>query len=120
MLRVIHIITSLRADGAQMMLYKLLSQMSRQRFDTLVISLLEGGELAQEIVALGVPVHTLNMKPGNPSPLVALRLVQAVRQFHPDLLQGWMYHGNLAAQFVALFSDRLPVLWNIRGSHHRL
>lgn len=118
-MRVIHIITSLRADGAQMMLYKLLAQMSRQRFEPLVISLSEGGELAHDISALGVPVRALNMK-SNPSPLASVQLVRAVRQFHPDLVQGWMYHGNLAALSARLFSNAVPVLWNIRGSHLRL
>jgi glycosyltransferase involved in cell wall biosynthesis len=119
-LRVIHIITSLRADGAQMMLYKLLAQMPPRRFESLVISLSDGGELAQEIIALGVPVCTLNMKPGTPSPTGLLRLVRAVREFQPDLLQGWMYHGNLAAQLAAFLSRWPPVIWNIRGSHYRL
>jgi glycosyltransferase involved in cell wall biosynthesis len=44
--------------------------------------------------------------------------VRKIRQIKPDLIQGWMYHGNLAAQLgAALAPARVPVLWNIRGSH---
>jgi glycosyltransferase involved in cell wall biosynthesis len=38
-----------------------------------------------------------------------------VRDAAPDLIQGWMYHGNLAASAAAAWNGRpIPVLWNIR------
>jgi glycosyltransferase involved in cell wall biosynthesis len=37
----------------------------------------------------------------------------------PDLIQGWMYHGNLTASICALLANRrMPVLWNVRHSIH--
>jgi len=111
----------LHAEGAQMMLYKLLSRMEQKRFDAAVVSLSGGGPLAEELVRMGIPVHSINMKPGLPTPAAFIRLVRKIRQIKPDLIQGWMYHGNLAAQLAAAFAPaRVPVLWNIRGSHFAL
>jgi len=30
-------------------------------------------------------------------------LIHIVRQVKPDLIQGWMYHGNIAAQLRVFF-----------------
>lgn len=104
-----------------MMLYKLLSRMERGRFDATVISLSDRGALADKFAGIGVPVHWIDMKPGLPTPAAAVRLVSRIRQLKPDLIQGWMYHGNLAAQLAAAFAPaRIPVLWNVRGAHFAL
>lgn len=120
-MRILHIITALHAEGAQMMLYKLLSRMERRRFDAAVISLSDRGALANKFARINIPVHSINMKAGRPTPAGLIRLVRKVRQIKPDLIQGWMYHGNLAAQLsAALAPARVPVLWNVRGSHYKL
>lgn len=121
LVRVAHIITGLNTGGAETMLYKLLGRMDRSRFDPLVVSLADNGALAARIAALDIPVFGCGMQPGFPSPAATWRLVRKLRQFRPRLLQGWMYHGNLAAQAAApILPQSPPVLWNIRGSHHIL
>ena len=120
-LKIAHVITGLNTGGAETMLYKLLSRMDRAKFDPLVVSLADNGSLAARIAALNIPVFSCGMRPGFPSPAATLRLARKLRQFGPHLLQGWMYHGNLAAQAVAAtLPQKTPVLWNIRGSHHIL
>jgi glycosyltransferase involved in cell wall biosynthesis len=119
--RIVHIITALRAEGAQIMLYKLLSRMQRGQFESVVVSLSDRGEMAERFATLDVPVHSIDMKAGRPTPAAVWRLIHCVRQIGPDLIQGWMYHGNLAAQLASAFAPvRVPVLWNIRGSHYNL
>jgi hypothetical protein len=113
MVRIAHIITGLNTGGAETMLYKLLSRMDRAKFEPLVVSLTDNGPLAAQIAALNIPVVGCGMRPGFPSPQATLRLFRKLRQFGPHLLQGWMYHGNLAAQAAAAPPQR-PVLWNIR------
>jgi glycosyltransferase involved in cell wall biosynthesis len=120
-MRVVHLITNLSTHGAQMMLYKLLSRMDRERFDSVVISMRDGGPLAEKIEALGVPVHNAGINLALPGPVSVWRLIHLVRYLRPDVLQGWMYHGNLAAQLAgALNTEPVPVVWNIRGSSYVL
>ncbi|HEX8183256.1 MAG TPA: glycosyltransferase [Blastocatellia bacterium] len=120
-MKVAHIITALRAEGAQTMLYKLLSRMEKSRFESVVVSLSGQGVFAERFAGLNVPVYSIDMKTGLPTPAAAFRLVRKIREIKPDLIQGWMYHGNLAAQLAGgLMPARVPVIWNIRGAHYIL
>jgi glycosyltransferase involved in cell wall biosynthesis len=66
----------------------------------------------------GIPVHFVGMKPGKlPSPGKIWNLVRLVRRLNPRLIHGWMYHGNLAAQFVNCFVfPKPPLIWSIHYS----
>ena len=120
--KVLHIITGLRTGGAERMLCELLSAMDRQRWDPVVLSLTDGSGPEAALREMGIPVYKLGMRPGSvPLPGLLIRLVRMTRKVKPDLIQGWMYHGNLAASFVRLFlPSGTPVIWNIQHSLHKL
>lgn len=114
---VLHIITGLSTGGAEYALYNLLQGGLSAKCDSHVISLIDKGTMGERIEALGVPVTALGMKAGRPtlSSLVKLRTV--IKRIRPDLIQGWMYHGNLAATLAHFFATGHPALaWNIRHS----
>jgi glycosyltransferase involved in cell wall biosynthesis len=121
-IRLFHIITSLSTGGAEMMLYKLLSAMDRSRFESSVISLVDKGIIGARIESLGVPVYSAGMRRGLPTPLSVWRLRQLVSQLQTDLIQGWMYHGNLAATLAPYLVNcpKIPVIWNVRHSVYDL
>jgi len=101
-----------------MMLLKVISRLDRNRFEPSVLSLMDQGTIGKDIESHGIPVFTLGMKTGIPSVSCVFRLIRLIRQLQPDLIQGWMYHGNIAALLGGVFTKRnVPVLWNIRGSH---
>jgi glycosyltransferase involved in cell wall biosynthesis len=114
-MRVGFVVTGLNTGGAEMMLYKLLKTVSRERMEPLVISLGKCGRPAELIEGLGVRVVGLGLEQrGLRSTLrAALTGLGALRSFRPDLLTGWMYHGNIAAW---LYARKLgvPLVWNIR------
>ncbi len=114
--RIVHLITSLSLGGAEMMLYKLLSRMDLSRFDSSVLSLTGDGPVGEKIRKLGIPVTSLDMKPGIPDPVHFYRLVRILRNAHPDLLQTWMYHSDLMGGLAARVSGNFPVVWGIRNS----
>lgn len=114
---VLHIITAINVGGAETMLCKYLENNSAEGTKHVVLSLMKPGAKAARIKALGIPVYTLGMKHWLPGPLEALRLVRLVNIIRPDLLHGWMYHGNLAASFAhAAVASNLPLVWNVRHS----
>lgn len=116
-MKIVHVITGLHVGGAESMLLKLLVSMDRSRFEPTVISLLPGGENRARIVAAGIPVFDLGMKKGLPSPDAILALRRLAHELRPDVVQGWMYHGNLAGSLLGKFTpDRPRVFWNIRHS----
>lgn len=110
--RVCHVITGLEVGGAETMLAKLCETIDRERVRSTVIALRAGGPLADRIRAAGVEVIELDMPPGSPRAAFMIgRLRQAVLGSGADVVQGWMYHANMAAVLSFL---RRPVLWNIR------
>lgn len=114
-LRILHVITELGTGGAEAMLHKLLKA-SDNAVESRVLSLMEGGPNAQRIEALGVRVNSLGMVRGAVPGVTSLRrLWRVTREFRPDLIQGWMYHGNLAAWLAAqMYAPRPRLFWNLR------
>src|SRR5881392_226641 len=120
-IKIVHIINDLSIGGAEMMLYRLLSQKGRKRFDSVVISLMDRGSLRNRIEGLGIRVYSPKMKQGLPTVASIWRLIRLVRQINPDLIQGWLYHGSLAGQIGSLaMAQRVPVLWSIHFSIYSL
>ncbi|MBX7483371.1 glycosyltransferase [Qipengyuania qiaonensis] len=114
-MKVLHVITGLNIGGAENMLAKLIEQGGAD--EAVVLSLLSPGPIAERITARGVSVHSLGMRRGIVGPGAMLRLPRLVETIAPDLIHGWMYHGNLAASFARRRSRRkLPLVWNIRHS----
>ncbi len=115
--RVAHVITGLDTGGAEMMLYKLLSRYDRAAFASEVISLTGVGVVGQRIKAMGIPVSALGMSRKVPSPSGVMRLVRRWRRDPPDLVQTWMYHGDVVGGLAAKMSGHMPILWGIRQSN---
>lgn len=110
--RVTHVITGLETGGAEMMLLKLV-QNSVQSFEHTVVSLSGLGALGPLIQQAGSTVVPINLKlPFNG----VSNLLRKVHLSKPDVLQGWMYHGNLAATFAHL-TERAALSWSIRCSY---
>jgi glycosyltransferase involved in cell wall biosynthesis len=118
-IKVLHLITCLSAGGAEMMLFKLLSNTDRAKFEPCVVSLMKGGILEPQIKDLGIAVFSLDMDRGKPNIISLVHLNSLFKTIKPDIIQSWMYHCNIAASIVSLLSkDRRKVIWNIRHSLH--
>jgi glycosyltransferase involved in cell wall biosynthesis len=104
-----------------MMLCKLLSAPELSTFRHCVLSLSDKGILGRKLESLGVGVHVAGFQRRWISPRAIGAFFKLVRHLQPDLVQGWMYHGNLAAVLAAGFAGNEPrVCWNIRHSPYDL
>ena len=70
-----------------MMLLKLMGSELARSYECSVVSLTAGGGVAPRLTALGVPVHSLGLRPGSASPWALLRLRRLVRAERPALVQ---------------------------------
>lgn len=103
------------------MLCKLLSQVDRSRFDMRVVSLLPKGKIGDELQTLQIPVSDVSVTSATDGFFALPALHRILLQASPHVLQGWMYHGNLAAWLGGkLLCRRVKVAWNIRHSLHGL
>lgn len=121
MTRVLHVITGLGVGGAENMLFKLVGSMDPVRTRSAVVSLQDEGRFGASIRRNGIPLFCLGMRPGRPSLTGLLKLRTIIKSFRPDVIQGWMYHGSLAASFGRFVSGcKVPVVWNIRQTVYDL
>ncbi len=118
-MKILHVITGLDTGGAEAMLYKLVSGLNSYQTSNVVVSLMgRDGAVGEKIESsLGVHVYYLGMSRGRPTFKSLVLLYRILKKERPDIVQGWMYHGNLLA-FMSkiLYSIKLPVVWNIRQS----
>jgi glycosyltransferase involved in cell wall biosynthesis len=113
----LHVITGLTIGGAELTLCHLLEHFDWPGSQSLVVSLGERGRLADRLETNGIEVVALRIGAGSSVLSAARALIQLVKQRSPQLIQGWMYHGNLAASIATGFTRRsIPVLWNVRHS----
>lgn len=120
-MKIVYLTTGLATGGAEVMLYNLLAKFNRHKFEPVVVSLMDKGRFGEAIENLSIPVYSLEMNTGIPTIQTTKKLIKTINQLEPDLIQGWMYHGNIAAQFVSFISrQKAPVLWSIHHSLHSL
>lgn len=113
-IRVVHVITTLDVGGAEMMLANVLERMRLDRYRTTVVSLKAPGRVADRIARLGVPVVSLQLRPGVAGLAGIHRLAAVFRRERPAVVQTWLYHADLLGYLAARFASRPPVAWNIR------
>jgi glycosyltransferase involved in cell wall biosynthesis len=114
-MRLLFVTTDLGTGGAERMLANLLWVLAPRGCECCVVSLLDSGTQGSVIEDLRVPVYELNVNRIT-GLLSAVRGLQRItRSFQPDVIQGWMYHGNLAA-FCAWLGvrRRSRLFWSVR------
>jgi glycosyltransferase involved in cell wall biosynthesis len=113
-IRILHLITGLQTGGAEAMLEKLVTSMSRERFESIVVSLTTVGPVGQRLLSAGFCVENLNMKRGGIDAFGLFRLLNLLRRFQPTVLQSWLYHADLLGTAATWFSPVSAFAWNVR------
>lgn len=110
-LRLLFVTSGLTRGGAEGFLVRLAVRLSARGHVCAVAPFGSHTPLAEPLVAAGIEVAQL----GNGVLRPSLRLVRFARRFRPDVIQGWMYRGNLAALLAASLARRKPALvWSVR------
>ena len=115
-MKVLHVITGYAgAGGAEKMLSRLVE--SSPQCEHSIVSLTELSDLYKNSLDLCVFRGQLNWNLVN-TPAVVWRLRKIIDLIKPDVIQGWMYHGNVFASVASRLSRaKPPVFW---GIHHSL
>lgn len=120
-MRIVHVISNLGIGGAETMLVRLVREHAGKSTTHSVVSFLPGGVYAEVLRELGAEVVELEGQRSLRSAALLRPLGAALACAKPDLVQGWMYHGNVAASLAAMLGYyRAPVLWGIRQTLERL
>lgn len=113
----LHLTSGLDTGGAELMLERLVSSANPRLVTSAVCSLRGRSELGTRIAGSGVPVWAANANGWRRISDIPFSLRNALTAWQPDVIQGWMYHGNVAATLLSrCLGRRLPVVWTIRQS----
>lgn len=115
-LRIAFVASGLGVGGAETSLLNLLQHLDRARFEAHVVSLRDRGAIGEQIAALGVPVHAAGVFGATSLVPGFWRLARLFRRLRPQVVQTWMYHGDLLGSLAARLAGSAPVSWGIRNS----
>lgn len=120
MIDVLHVISGLGTGGAETMLVQLAGALRNRGVSQHVVSLSAHDALAADLRDTGIDVTLCGVRSAIGVPRAMTTLVRAVRRHDPRILQGWMYHGNLAASLghnLARGKRGRRLFWNLRASN---
>ncbi len=113
MIKVCIIISNLGLGGAEISMFKILVALNKQ-FKFVVISLMEGGELANLIVNEGIELYQLDFRYNRFKSL--FKLYQIIKFEKPEIVHSWMYHSDFFGGIVAKLNNVPKIIWNIRNT----
>ena len=119
MTRVLHVISGLGVGGAETVLTQLATTLATRGMAQYVVSLSGAAPLASRLEAGGVPLMRLDLARTTGLAVALPRLIGLARRFRPDVVQGWMYHGDIVAtliHWVAPGRRNRRLMWGVRCS----
>lgn len=111
--RVLHIIPNLETGGTEWNLYRICTNLNPHEFQQHVMTIGNPGALYPQFQDAGVYVVSLNIHPPLPHWHNLRSLLHELRTFQPDVVVGWLYHGNFLAFIISLWCQ-CSLIWNIR------
>lgn len=117
--KIMYVVSDLGVGGAEAMLTRIATASPSLADDIIVVSLLPAQAHIDRLRAAHVTVveldfdHALGIRRG------IVKLAKLIAQSRPDIVQGWMYHGDLAALIALVLSgrrSRTRLIWGIRCS----
>ena len=115
-MRVLVLTTDLSTGGAEMALFRVLNTLTAQGIEPLVVSMM--GIHGKHFPTMGLPIYSLEMPRAMLTWRGIMKLRAIVREFKPDIIQGWMYHANVVAHLARFFcvSPKPPLALAVRAS----
>lgn len=113
-LRVLHVISGLETGGAERSLVRVVRGLRDYGVDSRIVAARSGGGYAGILRREGFDVIELGMRGAASLPGAVRRLRRVAAAPRPDIVQGWMYHGNLLAALAVPAGVHL--LFGIRHS----
>ena len=117
--KIVYVTAGLRGGGAEAMLTRLATAQPGVADEIILVSLLPAEGHIERLVAAGVTVVELRFDRAGGAAAGLAKLAKLIADSRPDIVQGWMYHGDLAALVALVMSGRRKktrLVWSIRCS----
>ena len=97
--KIVHLVTSLEVGGAQHNMLLGLPRLDPERYEHILVSIMDRMQMEQQFRQLGIDVHTLGLS-RKTDLAVALRLRSLLQKLRPDILHTYLIHGNILGRIV--------------------
>jgi glycosyltransferase involved in cell wall biosynthesis len=117
---ILHVISGLGVGGAEAMLVRLAGALHARGIPQHVVSVTDRSAYADALRILGVEVTSLGLSSAASGFSAVYRLKKLVEHLSPDVIQGWMYHGDtmaMVAHRLARGGESRRLFWNVRASN---
>jgi glycosyltransferase involved in cell wall biosynthesis len=117
--KIIYVTAGLRGGGAEAMLARLATAHPAVADEITIVSLLPAEAFVERLRAEGVTVIELDFAGARGIAFGLVKLARLISDTEPQVVQGWMYHGDLAALIALVLSGRrrqTRLVWSIRCS----
>ena len=102
-------ITELDRGGAERAFTRLILGLDRQKWLPRVFCLGPRGHFADDLETAGITVECFGANGLGSFPTLLWRLTRSLRRFRPQLLQSFLFHGNIAGRLAGTLA-RVPVI----------
>lgn len=113
--KVLHVITGLKAGGAEAVLFQLVTADPTNQH--IVVSMGTHGAYGQKLIEKGVRVVELRMSKGLSTVTGLWKLFSLIKRETPDVVQTWMYHADVIGGVIARLAGRKAICWGIHNSN---
>ena len=117
MIRILFLIRSLEAGGAERQLCELVKGLDKREYDIYVVTFYDGGKFRQELAAIK-GIHLISLGKKNRWDLIRLfwRFFVEVKKIRPQILHGYMEMSNLLCLLAGKMLG-MKVVWGVRSSY---
>ena len=98
-IKVVHLVTSLEVGGAQHNMLLGLPRLDPERYEHILVSIMNRMQMEPQFRQLGIEVHSLGLSKKTDL-AVALRLGALLKKLRPDILHTYLIHGNVLGRIV--------------------
>jgi glycosyltransferase involved in cell wall biosynthesis len=107
-IKILYLIPGLKTGGAEMVLYELVKNLGKDRFESVIVSIIPIAEIGEKIKKLGVPVLSLNAK-FKFNPLIFFRFLSILRKEKPQILHSFLFHAIFLGR-IARKVCKVPII----------
>lgn len=119
-IKILHVIDTLGAGGAERQLFYLLSGLDLRHFDVTVLTIYDDFQhYRSQIEELHIPVHSLSHGELAVSRRMyaIMRYIRLVNRLRPQIIHSWLHYSNLITRLARPFCPRHRLITSIRTEY---
>ena len=113
-MKILHVISGLKSGGAEGVMYRLID--NDKTNDHYVISLTDEGFYGHKLKKKNIFLKCLHIKKNLKSIFIFFKLLRVIKKINPEIIQSWMYHGDIFGGLAAKLLGKKKIFWNLRNS----